>query len=341
MKTKEKSFYTLKDVAREAGVSYATVSNYINKKNIVKEETKNKVRLAIKKLNYRPSLSARYLKLQKTNIIGVILPDIGNNYFAIITKTIEEVMRKHGYEIVIYNTNYMEDEEEKALNFFISKRIFGLVLMSVRREFDSLKKLIADSSLPVVVLDNYVKGLNSWTIVQENFKCSYKIIKHLIQKHEYKKIGLVSSNVRVITVKERIRGYRKALEDFGLKLSSDYIVEGRFDPDHGYEATKYLLNLQDPPRAISASTSMYSIGILKAIKEFGLRIPQDVAVTSFEDYDFASVANPPITALQRIDYKIGRMGAEIMIDIINGRKELKKNIIKIDTPLIIRKSCGC
>ena len=341
MKTKEKRFYTLKDVAREAGVSYATVSNYINKKNIVKEETKNKIKLAIEKLNYRPSLSARYLKLQKTNIIGVILPDIANNYFAIITKTIEEVMRKYGYEIVLYNTNYIEDEEEKALDFFISKRIFGLILMSIRREFDSLRKLIDSYNLPVLILDNYVKGLNSWTIVQENFKGSYKITKHLIQKHRYNKIAFISPDFRVITVQERIRGYRKALKDFGLKFNGEYLVEGGFNPDHGYEATKYLLNLKSPPRAISASTSMYSIGILKAIKEFGLRIPQDVAVTSFDDYDFASIANPPITALQRIDYKIGRMGAEIMIDIINGRKKLKKNIIKIDTPLIIRKSCGC
>lgn len=337
----KKKFCTLKDVAREAGVSYATVSNYINNKDVVRKETRDIIKLAIEKLNYRPALSARYLKLQKTNIIGIILPDIVNNYFAIIAKTIEETMRKNGYETIIYNTNYIEEEEEKALDFFVSKRIFGLILMSIRREFNNLKKLIADSSLPVVVLDNYVRGLNSWTVVQENFKGSYKITKHLIQKHGYKKIGFISSKVRLITVQERIRGYRRALEDFGLKFAQEYLIGGEFDPDHGYRATKYLLSLKNPPRAIFTSTSMYSIGVLKAIREFGLRIPQDIAVTSFDDYDFASVADPPITALQRIDYKIGKIGAEIMIDILNGKKELKKNIIKIDTPLIIRRSCGC
>lgn len=338
---KTKRFCTLKDVAREAGVSYATVSNYINRKDLVKKETSNKIKQAIDKLKYTPALQTRYLKLQKTNTVGIILPDIVNNYFAILAKTIEEIMRKNGYETVIYNTNYMEDEEERALGYFVSRRVLGLMLMSIRREFNSLKNLISNHNLPVVVLDNYVRGLNSWTIVQDNFKGSYKITKHLICEHGYREIGFISSNFKVMTVQERIKGYRKALEDFNLKFIDDYLVEGNYDPNHGYNATKYLLNLKNPPRAISVSTSMYSIGMLRAIKELGLRIPEDIAVTSFDDYDFASITDPSMTALKRVDYKIGEMGANIMINILKGEEELKKNIVRIDTPLIIRRSCGC
>ena len=115
MKSDKKLFCTLKDVAAEAGVSYATVSNYLNRRELLNKKTADRVRKAISKLKYRPAVTARHLKMQETNIMGIIVPDIVNNYFATVTKTVEEIMRKNGFETVIYNTNYLEDEEEKAL----------------------------------------------------------------------------------------------------------------------------------------------------------------------------------------------------------------------------------
>lgn len=341
MKDNKERFCTLKDVAGEAGVSYATVSNYINRRELLNEKTADRVGKAINKLKYTPALTARHLKLQKTNTIGIIVPDIVNNYFAMVVKTVEEIMRQNGFETVIYNTNYLVDEEEKALDFFISKRIRGLVLMSIQREFKQLKSVIENHRLPVVVIDNYVKGLGSWTIIQDNYKGAYRIFEHLIRVHGYTDIAFISSNSKVNTVRERIKGYRQAIEDHGFTVNKDYLIEGEFDPMHGYRAALKLLDMNNPPRAIAASTLMYSIGILKAIKESDLRIPEDIAIISFDDYDFALVADPPITALKNIDRKIGRMGAGIMLDLLKGKKELKKHTIKIDTPLIIRRSCGC
>lgn len=341
MKNDQERFCTLKDVAGEAGVSYATVSNYINRRELLNGETADRVRVAIDKLKYTPALTARHLKLQKTNTIGIIVPDIVNNYFAIIAKTVEEVMRENGFETVIYNTNYLAEEEEKALNFFISKRIRGLVLMSIQREFKHLKSVIENHRLPVVVIDNYVKGLEGWAVIQNNYKCAYRIVEHLIKVHGYTDIAFISSNSRVITVRERIRGYKQAIKDHGVNLNKDYLIEGEFDPMHGYRATLKLLDMSKPPRAISASTSMYSIGILKAIRKRKLRIPEDVAITSFDDYDFAEVTSPSITALERVDYRMGKEGAKILIDVLAGRKKVRKQTIRIDTSLIIRRSCGC
>ena len=328
-------------MAAEAGVSYATVSNYLNRRELLHEKTAEKVKKAIDKLKYRPAVTARHLKMQKTNIIGIIVPDIVNNYFATVTKTVEEIMRHNGFETVIYNTNYLGAEEVKALEFFISKRIRGLILMSIQREFELLSSVIKNHMLPVVLLDNYVRGLGSWTILQDNYKGAYKIIDHLIAEHRYRDIAFISSNSKVTTVQERIKGYRQALQDHGLAFNEEYLIEGKFDPMHGYSAALRLLDMKNPPRAISASTSMYSIGILKAIKEKGLRIPEDVAITSFDDYDFASVTNPSITALERVDYRMGEQGAAIMLDMLGGKKSIKKETIRLDTPLIIRRSCGC
>ena len=341
MKDSKKRFCTLKDVAREAGISYATVSNYINRRELLNDKTADRVRKAIDKLQYKPAVTARHLKLQETNTIGIVVPDIVNNYFAILVKTVEETMRQNGFETVIYNTNYLPEEEEKAMDFFISKRIRGLVLMSIQSEFKYLKSIIENHKLPVVVIDNYVKGLGSWTIIQDNYNGAYKIIEHLIKDHGYADIAFISSDSKVATVQERIKGYRKALEDNDLTVNENYLIEGKYDPMHGYRATLKLLDMDKPPRAISASTSMYSIGILKAIHERDLRIPEDIAVTSFEDYDFAEVTNPTITALKRVDYRMGREGARILIDILNGKRKIKKQIIKIETPLIKRRSCGC
>jgi len=145
----------------------------------------------------------------------------------------------------------------------------------------------------------------------------------------------------VATVRERITGYLKALKDNGLKINKDYLVEGEYDPMHGYRAAIKLLQIERPPRAISASTSMYAIGILKALREKKMRIPEDVAVTSFDDYDFAEVTNPSITALKRVDYLIGEEGARIMLDLLIGDRHIEKKTIRIDSPLIVRRSCGC
>ncbi len=340
-KDSKKRFCTLKDVASLAGVSYATVSNYLNRRELLKKDTAGRVADAIKKLKYTPALTARQLKLQQTDTIGIIVPDIVNNYYATVSKTIEEIMRKKGFETVIYNTNYLPEEEESALDFFISKRIRGLMLMSIRREFKRLSSIIENHRLPVVVIDNYVRGLGSWTIVQDNYRGAYRLIDHLAREHGYRDIAFISSDSKVTTVRERIKGYMSALEDNQIPVNEDYIVEGSFDPMHGYEAAIRLLEMENPPRAISASTSMYSIGILKAINSKRLRIPEDIAITSFDDYDFAEVTNPSITALKRVDHMMGEKAAGIMLELIMGKLEIKNKTIRIDTPLITRCSCGC
>jgi LacI family transcriptional regulator len=331
---------TLKDVAKEAGVSIPTVSRVLNNEKFVSDLVREKVKKAAEELNYHPEWSARSLRLRKTNIIGIIIPNVTDYFFSSIVLGVERYMRKKGKESILFNTSNDEDIEEKAIKLAISKRVEGIILATICKNNKVIKSMIESFGTPFVVVDNKIDVEKVDFVLSDDINGSYKLINHLIETHGYKKIGCISYSIDESSGLDKLTGYKKALAKHGVTIREDYIKITNAKKSEAYEATKELLSMKERPNAIYCMNANALIGCFRYLNEKNIKVPDDVAVVTFDDYDFISAMNPPVTALERIDLEIGEKAAELLFSRINGEAEGYEEI-RVEANLVIRKSCGC
>ncbi len=326
---------TLREVAKLAGVSVPTVSRVINKEKFVSDDVKKRVTSAVKELDYEPQWSARSLRLGRTNIIGVIIPSISNYFFASVVYGIESFFRKKGKDIILFNTGFDEEIERRVARIAVAKKVDGLIVATI-----SKSNLWEDFNIPTVIVDNKIDVKNIDFVLHSDINSSYKLVNHLIEKHELSKIACISGPLDESSGLNKLIGYKKALREHGIKINEEYIKIANWKKSLAYNATKELLNMKDKPQAIFTSNTNMVIGSLRYINDSGFKIPEDIAVVTFDDYDYVSAFNPPLTTLERVDVEMGERAASILQDRIDGKKYSYKEI-EIDSDLIIRKSCGC
>lgn len=331
---------TLKDVAKESGVSVPTVSRVLNNEKFVSDLVKEKVKAAAKKLNYEPEWTARSLRLRKTNIVGIIIPNVADYFFSSIVLGVERYFRSKGKELILFNTSNNESIEEKAIKLAISKRVEGLILATICKNNQVIKSLMESFGTPFVVVDNKIDVKKVDFVLSDDVDGSYKLIDHLIKVHGLKKIACISGPLDESSGFDKLQGYKKALLDHGIPIIEDFIKVADWKKSKAYVATGELLSLQEKPEAIYCANANMLIGCFRYLNEKEIKVPQDVAVVTFDDYDFVSAMNPPVTTLQRIDLEIGQKAAELLYKRINGENSAYKEL-KIGADLIIRKSCGC
>ncbi len=330
----------LKDVAKEAGVSIPTASRVLNNEKFVSSDVKKRVKAAAKKLNYEPQWTARSLRLRKTNIIGVIIPNVADYFFSSIVLGVERFFRDKGKDIILFNTNNDEKIEEKAIKLASSKRVEGIVLATICKNGGIIKSSMKSFGIPFVVVDNKMDLENVDFILADDIKGSFKLVDHLINVHRLKRIACINAPLDESSDLDKLVGYKKALTESNIPVNEDYIKIGYHNEDRAYQATKELLNLKNKPEAIYCINANMLIGCIRCLIESNIRIPDDVAVVTFDDCDFTSAMNPPVTTLKRIDLEMGRIAAELLFKRIKGKKGDYKEI-RIDSELVIRKSCGC
>jgi len=330
----------LKDVAKEAGVSVPTASRVLNNEKFVSDDVKKRVKAAAKKLNYEPHWTARSLRLRKTDIIGVIIPNIADYFFSSIVLGVERFFRSKGKDIILFNTSNDEKIEEKAIKIAISKRVEGIVLATICKNGDMIRSWIKSFGTPFVVVDNKMDLENVDFILADDIEGSFKLVDHLINVHGLKRIGCINAPLDESSDLDKLVGYKKALTENNIPVNEDYIKIGYHNEDRAYQATKELLNLKNKPEAIYCINANMLIGCLICLIESDIRVPDDIAVVTFDDCDFTSAMNPPVTTLKRIDLEMGRIAAELLFERIRGKKGDYKEI-RIDSELVIRKSCGC
>lgn len=329
---------TIKDIATLVEVSAMTVSRALNNDPRVRTETRRKILEIAEQLNYRPNRIARSLVSKRSNLISLIVSDIKNQFFAELARGIEDKAREFGFNVIFSSTDNRPENLENYIRLMMEVGVDGFIIACARMQEPVVEDLI-DQQFPVVLVNRKLGGELGNYVVLDNRKGAYLITEHLITCG-YRKIGMIMGRSTLSTGKERLEGYRKALEDYGLPFDKEYVSQGSFAMDTGYEGAKRLLALKNKPEAIFAGSDYFALGVFGAAKEMGLRIPEDIALVGFDDTEFSANPRISLTTVSQRKYEMGRLGVQILIDFINGEEKDYVNRIVLEPRLIIRESCG-
>lgn len=329
---------TIHDVAKYAGVGSITVSRVINNSGYISPETRERVRKAIVELGYVPNTLARSLRSRRTNTVGLIITDITNPFFTTLARGVEDAANEAGYTVIFCNTDEDAAKEEKYLNVLLQKQVDGLLLVPTHRSLDTIRQVVKRGT-PVVVLDRRIPEVDVDTVRCDSIDGAYQLTKYLISLG-HRQIAVMSGAVGVSTADDRVAGYRKALDEYGITILDQYILRGEFTPDSGYSMTKQAINLPPRPTALIAANNFITIGAMKALQEVGIEVPEDMALVGFDDLPPAIVTFPFFTVVFQPAYDMGTRAMELLLKRLNEKEmEVKQELI-LPTQLILRHSSG-
>lgn len=330
---------TIKDVALKAGVSVSTVSKVLSGKYPVSDKVRRKVLKAIEELRYSPNLTARSLVLRKTHTIGVVLPDMHGEFFSEIIKGIDRKAREYGYHVLLTSSHSDFEELDEVLLSLMNGRVDGLIIMN-----PSLKTSYVESKIlrrtPVVLLNCCGDVKNADVILIDNYSGAYNLTKHLI-KHGHRKIAVITGPSDNYDSIERLRGFKDALREEGIKFQPEFEFHGDFTEGSGYEIMKEILSRDEKPTAVFALNDDMAIGVIQCAKRMGVRIPSDIAVAGFDDIPMAGYISPSLTSVHVPIDKVSVIAAEKLFERIERGAEVKFTKTVLETTLVVRESCGC
>ena len=306
---------TIKDVAKRAGVSVATVSYVINGTRNVAPETAARVRAAMEELSYHPNAVAQSLRTRTTHVIGAVISDISNPFFATLIRGAEDCARENGYSLLICNTSEKLENELVYLQLLSRKRVDGMIIAPTGKN-DGLIKDLIERGMQIVFIDRKVEGVAAPAVLSENEEGAYQATRYLIEQG-HRKIGIVLGLPHVSTTTERLHGYERALAEAGIAADPSLIVYGHSQVEGARKASVTLLDRADRPSAVFATNNLMTIGLMMAIHDLELRCPQDVSVIGFDDFDWAAAFNPPLTTVAQDPYLIGERAVEILFANLN------------------------
>jgi LacI family transcriptional regulator len=325
------------DVARESGVSVFTVSAVVNNKSHVGKKLRERVEAAIRKLSYRPNLVARSLAKQRTHTIGMIVPDIANPFFPMVVRGAEDAAQKHGYNLLLCNSDDSLDKEEKAIELLLSKRVDGILLTKAAGDFSpSLRHMIKEVGVPFVLVMRTYPKLTKDAVITDDYQGAYDAVCHLARSGR-RRIGLISGPLRVSNAIARWEGFHDALKAQGLVSEKQLVVEGDYRIDSGFRAGHALLSHR--PDGIYVANHLMTIGLLKAAEEMRLSCPEDFGLVSFDDYPWLGVFRPKLSTVELPKHQLGSEAAELLLSRIAGNRT-KGVVKKLQPELRIRESCG-
>lgn len=328
---------TIKDVAREASVSVATVSRVFTGATVVREETARRIREVAAALRYAPHIGAQSLITNRTNTLGVLLPDLYGEFFSELIHGIDLTARKDGYHILVSRSWEGRSEIEAAMRA-MRGRVDGILLMSPDIDAHALLEILPDKC-PVVFLNCAVSGSAFDSVNIDNIGGANTIVRHLLS-HGHTRIAIIMGAPGNIDGEQRLSGYRAALRAASIEPNPCYEVVGNFTEESGYLATRSLLELETPPTAIFSANDSMAIGALSALSEAGVAVPKDVAIAGFDDIRTARYVNPPLTSMH---VPIAELGGLAMTKLIAALRDKDQHVRRQDTmrtSLVIRSSCG-
>lgn len=321
----------IQDVAKEAGVSTATVSRVINRHPSVSDSTRKKVLEAIEKLNYIPNHGGRMLRKQETKTILVLVPDIRNSFYANILYGMDPIMTEYQYNLIIASTYSDLVRERNLINLLKQKLADGMILLASVLDEAELREL--DEMYHLVQLCEFNQGTTLTHVSIDNYQAAYEAVAHLISRG-HRRIGFLSSNNSFLSTKLREAAYRQALRDHSITPDENLILRGTYSFESGRIGANILMNTVNPPTAIFCISDVVAAGAIQALYRLNLRTPDDVAVCGFDDIDMASQLTPPLTTVAQPLEMLGTMAAKILIDKIAG-KEVKRSTV-LQHQLMIR-----
>lgn len=326
---------TIKDVARAAGVSVATVSRVQNGSALVKEATRRRVRELAERLGYSPHGAARSLITSRTNTLGVLLPDIYGEFFSEVIRGIDQAARRHGYHLLVSGSHEDRSAVETTLRS-MRGRVDGLIVMWP--EVDQTAILNLPAGLPAVLLGAPIQPDGFDVIRVANFEGAYAMVRHLVGLG-HRRIAILKGTEGNADAAERLRGYREALAKAGLS-SPGIEVSGDFTERSGFHAAGQILRCQPIPTALFAANDAMAVGALSAFRELGVRVPDDIALAGFDDIPLARYMDPPLSTV-RVDISaLGEHATLRLLAAVRDKDRHEHRAETLPTTLVLRRSCG-
>lgn len=333
---KSKDFVTIQDVAHVAGVSVSTVSRVLNDKDDVAQSTYARVKEVITDLNYTSSLAAKSMRSRKTNVIGLIVPDISGSFSIEIMKGVNQALTQLNYDLIMYTyggtTKTWASREQKYVSLLNGGIADGVIIVAPTA-------LTFPTTSPIVAVDHHPGITDFPTVIANNWDGSAAVVNYLLELG-HRRIGFIGGRGDLQSSLRRYQGYVDTLRQAGIPIDPALLEHGEFTLDGGYAAGRRLLDLEKRPSAIFATNDESALGVIKAARDIGLEVPNDLSVVGFDNTPESAYYPPPI-GLTTVDQGLHQMGVtatEMLVKLIEGT-ELPQQVVKIPTKLVIRSSC--
>ena len=322
---------TMKDLSRETGLGLATISKYFNG-GTVREKNRVLIEAAVKKLHYVPNEVARSLKTQHSRVIGVIIPELSNAFITSIISSMEDILRKHDYAVIVCDCRSDPKREKDAVEFLLHRRVDGLINMATDTTGAHLKAPLA-SGIPVLLIDRLIESLRGKVsaVIIDNVHAASQAVEKLTGLG-HRQIGLVLGSPNLYTTNQRLTGYLNALNEAGIKPTEEYIRYGDYTMDGGYQAVLGLLKLKNRPTALFVTNFEMTLGTMLALQHNGVHVPEDLSVIGFDKLELFGEIFPNLTLIRQPQLSIGRESANLMLNMLSN-EESGCRIVTLTTEL--------
>jgi len=330
---------TLKQIASELGVSASTVSRVLSgqaRRYRISRDTEAAVTRLAEELKFSPNQLARGLRLNRTTTIGLIIPDIANPFFAAIAHQVAKEVNRRGYALILCDSQESEANEMLSMEVLCGRQVEGMIICPVGLSSRHLKPF-ERGSLPVVVVDRYFPDLEIPGVVSDNYQGGREGAAYLIEQG-HRRIACIQGIRGTSPNEDRLKGYLKAMEDAGLPVDSSIVLGDSFLEQNGYTQTKLLLERRAEFTAIFAFSSLIGLGALRALREAGKRVPEDVSILAFDDQPYQAFMSPPMSTVAQSNEEMGRCAAGMLFDRIDGGSRSASDKIVLPTHLVLRAS---
>lgn len=324
----------IKEIAKLAGVSKATVSRVLNDSPLVTEDTRKKVLGIIKRVDYLPNYLARSLRIKETKTIGVIVPDIGNPFYFEVLRGIEKILDKKDFNIMLCNSDYNDEKELRYIYLLASKKVDGIIVAPCSEKSNGIKNLLT-WKIPFVIFDIPQTKLNTNSILIDHSQCSYIATRYLIESG-HKNIVVMDVFRHTKTKSKFILGYLKALSEHNIPVKQEFIQEASPGIVGGYNIIKKLITEKISFTGVITICDLVAVGVYKAVNKFNLKIPDDISVVGNDDIPLAKYLNPPLTTVHQPKYLLGLKSAKLLLSQIQNKNHNDIKVIKLDVSLIKR-----
>ena len=330
---------TLADVAEYAGVSASTASRALNGRGELSAETRAAVQEAADLLRFEPSHLARSLRTRTTSTIGFVVPDVSSPFYASALKGAQRALEEAGYRVLLMDSGQATEGEVAALRTLLAHRVDGLLVSTVGITRDQFDSLVGRRGTPCVFFDSAVGEAGAGTVLVDNKAGLDLLVDHLVQ-HGHRRVGLLAGSIQETSGRERVDAFHHALRRHGLQSRDDDVDGERWTQEAGHAATLRILATDAGPTALVSSSVELALGALLACRELGVRIPDELALATFDDAYFAELLDPPLTAVTYDPSEVGQRAAALLVDAIrDGESEPRR--ITVPVTLVTRRSCGC
>lgn len=332
---------TIKDIARLAEVSIATVSRALNDSGYVGSQTKEKIIKAAKELNYVPNIVARNLSKSESNAIGVVVPEIANPFFGDVIKGISSIADRNNLSVILYNTDEELIKEQRCLNLLKEQRVKGLILCTAHEDEHFNAKFLGslqELRIPIVLLDRDVKYSNFDAVFFDDIQGAFMGVDALI-KEGHRHIAALCGPTVMRPGRDRFRGYKKAFSMNNLSLDENYVYFGEHTIEGGYTGTMSFLRMKEPPTAIFATNNMVCLGCMKALNELGVKIPEDISLVGFDQIEIFEILNLKISVVYKNAINMGEAATELLLEKLANKEGISHSKrITLPTELRLRGS---